>query len=207
MAAWLDQDYPGIAQRARVEGAEIHWGDQTALVNTNTRGRSDAPCGQTPVAKVPGAARQKLSMSSTVNNQGTARWLIIDGNFNHERLIECFESLTEDSGRTVLWIRDNRGVRHCKPVKAWLAEHADDIQVCYLPSYSPKRGADERLNADLKQAMGSRAPARTKPKRWQSGQAAYDNTCSTTAHRAGSKRTFRIREASMPRNTVYGSEQ
>ena len=29
---WLDVQYPAIAQRAKAEGGEIHWGDETALV-------------------------------------------------------------------------------------------------------------------------------------------------------------------------------
>lgn len=77
--AWLDDQYPAIAQRAGDEGAEIHWGDETALVNTDVRGRSYAPRGQTPVAKVVGGTRQRLSMISSVTNQGKARWMIIDG--------------------------------------------------------------------------------------------------------------------------------
>ena len=40
--AWLESEYPGIEKRARAEGAEIHWGDETALVNTDVRGRSFA---------------------------------------------------------------------------------------------------------------------------------------------------------------------
>lgn len=28
---WLETDYPAIAARAKVEGAEIHWGDETAV--------------------------------------------------------------------------------------------------------------------------------------------------------------------------------
>jgi hypothetical protein len=48
--AWLEGEYPAIEQRARAEGAEIHWGDETALVNTYVRGRSFAPAGKTPVA-------------------------------------------------------------------------------------------------------------------------------------------------------------
>jgi len=66
--------------------------------------------------------------------------------------------------RKVFLILDNLGVHHCKPVKAWLAEHADEIDVFYLPSYSPELNPDERLNADLKQAMGTKVPARSKPK-------------------------------------------
>jgi transposase len=33
---WIDEEYPAIAARAKAEGGEIHWGDETALVNTHT---------------------------------------------------------------------------------------------------------------------------------------------------------------------------
>ena len=61
-------------------------------------------------------------------------------------------------------ILDNLRVHHAKPVKAWLAEHADAIEVFYLPSYSPELNPDERLNADLKHAIGTKVPVRTKAK-------------------------------------------
>jgi len=32
---WLDEQYPKVAKRARTEGGEIHWGDETALINHN----------------------------------------------------------------------------------------------------------------------------------------------------------------------------
>ena len=41
--AWLQETYPAIAERAKAEDAEIHWGDETAVVNTDVRGRSFAP--------------------------------------------------------------------------------------------------------------------------------------------------------------------
>ncbi|RFC35695.1 MAG: Winged helix-turn helix [Candidatus Nitrotoga sp. LAW] len=37
---WLDNEYPAIGQRAKAEGAEIHWGDETTVVNTDVCGRS-----------------------------------------------------------------------------------------------------------------------------------------------------------------------
>ena len=61
MQAWLQGEYPGIEQRARQEGAEIHWGDETALVSTDVRGTSFAPAGKTPLATTEGGSRQKLS--------------------------------------------------------------------------------------------------------------------------------------------------
>lgn len=161
---WLDEYYPAIEAQAKAEGGEIHWGDETALVNTDVRGRSYAPAGKTPVAYAVGGTRQKLSMIATVTNQGKTRWMIIDEAFNADRLIEFLDALIKDAKRKVFLILDNLRVHHSKPVKAWLAERTTQIEVFYLPSYSPELNPEERLNADLKQAMGKRAPVRTKTK-------------------------------------------
>jgi len=162
--AWLDEEYPQIAQRAKDEDAEIHWGDETAVVNTDVRGRGYQPKAQTPVAYAVGGTRHKLSMLSTVTNQGKARWMIIDEAFNSDKLIEFLEALIKDAPKKVFLILDNLRVHHSKPVKAWLAEHQAQIEVFYLPSYSPELNPDERLNADLKYALGSRVQLRTKDK-------------------------------------------
>ena len=71
-------------QRPGRKAGEIHWGDETALVNTHSHGPSYAPKGETSVTLAPGS-RQKLSMISTVTNKGEARWMIIEGNFNADR--------------------------------------------------------------------------------------------------------------------------
>ena len=162
--AWLEGEYPAIEQRARSEGAEIHWGDETALVNTDVRGRSFSPAGKTPVAMAVGATRHKLSMIATVTNQGKVRWMIIDVAFDAEKLIEFLQALIKDAGKKVFLILDNLQVHHSRLVKAWVAERQDQIELFYLPSYSPQLNPEERLNADLKQEMGKRVPVRTKAK-------------------------------------------
>jgi hypothetical protein len=53
-------------------------------------------------------------------------------------------------------------VHHVKPVTAWLAEHADAIEVFCLPSYSPELNPDEMANADIRKAVTTLAPARAK---------------------------------------------
>lgn len=162
--AWLEQEYPAIEQRAKTEAAEIHWGDETAVVNTDVRGRSYAPAGKTPVTYAVGGTRQKLSMIATVTNQGKTRWMIIDEAFNSDKLIEFLEALIKDAGRKVFLILDNLRVHHSKPVKAWVEERKDRIELFYLPSYSPELNPEERLNADLKQTLYSKVPVRTKAK-------------------------------------------
>ena len=42
--------------------------------------------------------------------------------------------------------------------------YLEQIELFYLPSYSPQLNPERRLNADLKQVMGKRVPVRTKAK-------------------------------------------
>jgi transposase len=158
---WHEEQYPVIAACAKVEGAEIHWGDETGLRSDDVRGRSYAPQGQTPVIRV-NNKRHGLSVISTVTNKGQMRWKIFDGALNSDILIDFMRRLVRDAGRKIYLILDNLRVHHSKPVKAWLAEHKHEIEVFYLPSYSPELNPDEMANADLKQAVTKLAPARTK---------------------------------------------
>ncbi len=96
---WKRQRYPAIAKQARAEGAEIHWLDETAIVNTDVRGRSSAKRGQTPVVYAPGS-RAKLSMISTVTNKGEACWEILGGNFGIDQLLSFLQALIKESAKS-----------------------------------------------------------------------------------------------------------
>lgn len=158
---WLEEDYPAIAARAKSESAEIHWCDETGLRSDDVRGRSYAPKGETPIVRVHNK-RHGLSVISTVTNQGKMRWKAFDGALNSDILIDFLRRLIKDARRKVYLILDNLRVHHSKPVKAWLDEHGHEIEVFYLPSYSPELNPNEMANADLKQAVTKLAPARTK---------------------------------------------
>ena len=72
--------------------------------------------------------------------------------------------MIRDADKKVFLILDNLRVHHSKPVKAWVEARKDRIELFYLPSYSPELNPEERLNADLKQALYTKVPARTKAK-------------------------------------------
>jgi transposase len=158
---WLEEEYPVIAQRAKGEGAEIHWGDETGLRSDDVRGRSYSPKGQTPVVKVC-SNRESLSLISTVTNQGRVRWMVFGGALDAKILIRFLKRLIKAAQRKVFLILDNLRVHHAKVVRAWLAKQVEHLEVFYLPSYSPELNPDECLNADLKKAVTSKAPARSK---------------------------------------------
>jgi len=157
---WLDEEYPAIAQKAKVEQADIYWGDETGVRNDCQHGRSYAPKGQTPVLRLP-AKRVSLNMISALSNQGKVRFMIYEENMTYQVLITFMKRLVKDAPRKVFLILDNLKVHHAIKVQEWLSEHTSEIEVFYLPSYSPELNPDEYLNCDLKDGVHSAPPSRT----------------------------------------------
>jgi transposase len=158
---WLQQRYPAIAARARREKGVIFWGDETGLRSDDVRGRSYAPRGRTPVVRVC-HKRVGLGLISAVTNKGELRWMVLNGAINAATLIRFLERLIQEAHRKVFLILDNLRVHRAKLVRAWLGKHRSSIKVFRLPPYSPELNPDEGLNADLKQMVTRKAPARTK---------------------------------------------
>lgn len=152
---WLETKYPAIKERARREGAEIHWGDETGVRNNCQHGRSYAPKGRTPVKKSM-AKRFSVNMVSTVTNQGKVQFMVYSDNMDSQRFIRFLEQLVKGSKKKVFLVLDNLRVHHSKLVKEWADDNKDDIELFFLPAYSPEKNPDEYLNCDLKQGMSAR---------------------------------------------------
>jgi transposase len=150
--AWLERDYPAIAARAKAEGCEIHWADETGLSNQANYGRSFAPRGQTPVIPRP-AARVTQSMISSLTNQGKLRFMVYDGALNATIFLRFLQRLVNGAERKLFVIVDNLRVHRAKRVTAWLRANAARIELFYLPPYAPEHNPDEFLNNDVKQTM------------------------------------------------------
>ncbi len=160
---WLEVDYPSITARAKKEGAEILWGDETGIKNNCNHGRSYSPKGRTPVKKSM-SKRFSTNMISTVTNRGQVQFMIYSGSMNSDRLIEFIEQLIKASSTKVFLILDNLRVHHSKLVKEWLEVEKNHIEVFYLPAYSPDRNPDEYLNCDLKQGMSAKPSPKSQEK-------------------------------------------
>jgi len=110
------------------------------------RRRVDSGKGKTPIIRL-NAKRESIKLISAITKQGKVRFRIVDGTINADILIDFMQRLIKDAGRTVFLILDNLRVHHARVVKAWLAEHKDEIAVFYLPSYSPELNPDEHMNS------------------------------------------------------------
>ena len=157
---WLRRDYPAIVARAKQARGAIFWGDETGLRSDDVRGRSYAPRGRTPVVRVC-HKRAGLSLLSAVTNKGELRWTVVEGAVNAPTLIRFLARLIRDVRCKIFLILDRLKAHRARLTRDWLAEHRAEIEVSYLPSYSPDLNPDEGVHADLKQAVPRRAPARS----------------------------------------------
>jgi len=160
VAQWHEAVYPEILARAKQEKGEIHWGDETGIQNDAYHARGFAPKGRTPVVRI-NATKSRVNMISSMTNRGKVRFMLYRETMTSQVLIKFMSRLIKDADRKVFLILDNLRVHHSKPVKAWLAEKKERIEVFYLPSYSPELNPDEYLNGDLKQCIRSGLPARS----------------------------------------------
>jgi transposase len=150
--AWLERDYPAIAKRAKAQRAVICWGDETGISNQDQTGRSWAPKGETPVIART-AKRVTRSMIAAVSNRGLMRFMLYEGALNVDRFLTFLRRLVKDAGRKVFLIVDNLKVHHARKVETWVASHAHEIELFYLPAYAPDHNPEEYLNNELKQKL------------------------------------------------------
>jgi len=152
---WLDQTYPSIARRAKREKALIYWGDEMGLRSDHQVGRSYGLRGQTPVIAGTGK-RFGCSMISAVTNQGHLCFRVFEGPFVAAVLIDFLKRLIKQAKRKVFVIVDGHPVHRAKILQSWLEQHKDQIELFYLPGYSPELNPDELLNQDVKANVSKR---------------------------------------------------
>lgn len=149
---WIDEVYPQVVARAEAEGAQIWWGDETAVKPECHYRRGYAPKGRTPVVRQP-ARRFHSSLISAINNRGWMEWMALKEPLNAKTFIRFMGQLIKNRKRKVFLIVDNLRVHHSKPVKEWVHARKDRIELFFLPAYSPELNPDEYLNNHLKQTV------------------------------------------------------
>ena len=159
VAGWLDERYPEIERRAYREGALILWADEMGLRSDHVAGRSWAPVGKTPVIEGTGQ-RFGANVISAISNKGHLQFRVFKQRFTAPMFIDFLGRLVRhNKGQKVILILDGHPVHRAKKVAAWVAAHAEQIELQFLPGYSPELNPTELLNQDVKtNALGRRRP-------------------------------------------------
>jgi len=154
---WLAEEYPALVKRAKAEKAVIYWGDEMGLRSDDQGGRSYGLRGQTPV--IPGTGQRfGCNMISAITNLGHLSFQVFEGSFNVKVFLGFLTRLVKQAKRKVMLIVDGHPVHRAKLVHAW-REQQEEIEIIYLPGYSPELNPDEMLNQDVKaSALRKRRP-------------------------------------------------
>jgi len=146
---WLEEEYPAIQARAKVEKATIYFGDETGCRSDHQAGKSYAPKGQTPIIKATGK-RYTVNMISAISNKGHLQFMLMDKGFNSEVFKVFLQQMIKHSKRKIFFITDNHPAHKTIKLNEWLEEHKDEIEVLFIPPYSPELNPQEYVNQDLK---------------------------------------------------------
>ena len=155
---WLTEEYPALQRRAKAAKAVIYWGDEMGLRSDDQVGRSYGLRGQTPV--IPGTGQRfGCNMISAITNLGHLSFQVFEGSFKVKVFLGFLTRLVKQATRKVFLIVDGHPVHRAKLVHAWREEHKEEIELIYLPGYSPELNPDEMLNQDVKaSALRQRRP-------------------------------------------------
>jgi transposase len=153
---FLEEEFPAIVRQADREEAVLHFADETGAALEDQGGRSCAPRGQTPTREVAGE-RGRLNVFRSITAEGELFFLLFSGTLTGPRFVGFLEALSEFAGEKVLLIVDRHPAHTSAAVEAWLEAHQAQLELFYLPRYSPELNPDEYLNNDLKQTL-SQAP-------------------------------------------------
>ncbi len=159
---WLNTEYPAIKAEAKRENALIYWGDEMGLRSDDAVGRSFARKGHTPIMHATGK-RFGCNMISAITNRGEMAFMVFKGSFVTDVFLTFLARLLRYAKRKVYLIIDSHPVHISKKTKQWIAKHAVDIRVIYLPTYSPELNPDEIVNQDVKANAFRHSHPRTQP--------------------------------------------
>jgi transposase len=146
---WLNETYPALARKARDEGADILWCDETGVAADEYPGYGYAREGRRATMEVP-RPHLRVNMISAISNEGLLRFMTYRGNMNGALFLVFLGRLGRGATRKIYLIADRLRAHDTEEVRRWAAAHKDRIELVPLPKSSPELNADEYLNNDLK---------------------------------------------------------
>ena len=149
---FVEQTLPEVKEQAEQEEAQLHFVDDVGVKTSDQIGTSYAPKGETPVQEVP-KAHIEQDVISSVTPDGDLLYWAFPGTMKAEKFIDFLEHLVSEASGKIIVFADRHPAHEAKAVEEWLKGRESQIEVEWLPRYSPEYNADEFLNNDLKQVL------------------------------------------------------
>ncbi|WP_457810777.1 IS630 family transposase [Streptomyces microflavus] len=115
--------------------------------------------GKTPVVRRRGN-RFSVNAMSAISTKGRMHFMVFTESFTAEVMCRFLERLAGHVDHKVHLVVDGHSAHRSKKVRDWPAAHSDDIELHFLPPYSPELNPDELVNADRKHSLPKQHRAR-----------------------------------------------
>jgi transposase len=155
--AWKRDTYPSIAAKAKREGAEIYFWDESGFRADAVQGRTWGVKGQTPVVAVPGK-RQSISAASAVNSKGGFWFATYHGAMSAELFVEMLKLIIRHRRRPLFLILDSLPAHKAKVVSDYVEEANGKLKLYFLPGYAPELNPDELVWSHMKRNGTGKRP-------------------------------------------------
>jgi transposase len=149
---FVEQTLPEVKERAKQEEAQLHVVDEVGVKTSDQIGTSYAPKGETPVQEVP-KSHIEQDVISSVTPDGDLLYWAFPGTMKAEKFIAFLKHLVSEASGKIIVFADRHPAHEAQAVEEWLEGRESQIEVEWLPRYSPEYNADEFLNNDLKQVL------------------------------------------------------
>lgn len=164
--AYLATEYPKLKKRAKARKALIFFGDEASIRSDYHSGTTWAPIGETPIVRTTGA-RFKMNMISAVSAKGELRFMLTEKGLTAPIFIDFLKRLIQGYNRPIFLVLDGHPVHHSKKVKDFVESTNGNLELHFLPGYSPELNPDESVWGYIKyQSVGRQVI--TGPKQFRS---------------------------------------
>src|SRR3954453_16293079 len=154
---WHLETYPAIARRAKVQGAQVFFWDESGFRADTVHGKTWGVRGQTPVVERPGQ-RQSVSAASAVTAQGAFWFCIYEGALNGELFVELLKQMMYRRRKSVHLILDSLPAHKRAIVSEYVASTQGRLTLHFLPGYAPDLNPDELVWSHVKRTGTARRP-------------------------------------------------
>lgn len=156
---WQRETYPGIARKAKAQGAEIFFWDESGFRADTVHGKTWGVRGRTPVVQRPGQ-RQSISAASAVTANGAFWFCTYEGALNAERFIELLGRMMRRRKKPVHLVLDSLPAHKKVTVREYAASTNGKLTLHFLPGYAPDLNPDELVWSHVKRTGVARTPLR-----------------------------------------------
>jgi transposase len=154
---WQRETYPAIARKAKRQGAEVFFWDESGFRADTVHGKTWGVRGQTPVVQRPGQ-RQSVSAASAVTAQGAFWFCVYEGALNGELFIELLKKMMHRRRKPVHLVLDSLPAHKRSIVSEYVVSTEGQLTLHFLPGYAPDLNPDELVWSHVKRTGTARRP-------------------------------------------------